>query len=838
MNIAFDAWAFSYGSKERGMGRYTFNLIRQMVFEHQNHQYYFFNTINSYSLAKDLKYPANFHETILDTGRNQFIEKEDGFLSIYGDLLRCFIKDNHIDVFYMTSPFDPKQRVYQHEWFDDVMLCATVYDLIPLLFKEHYLKDPAYRKDYFSKLELLKQCDHLFAISDATKEDVIRELGYAADHITTIYGAADMKLVLADSDQSSSESTMKKFGIRHDYILYVGGEDYRKNVDTLVHGYCALPAKIKHSYQLVIAGKLSEKSNDSLCTYAAERHDKHNLVLTGYISDEEMSCLYRNASLMAFPSKYEGFGMPILEAWQCGLPVLTSNNSSCREIAGDAAVLIDADSAESIKEGFQTILNPEMLREYAARGKERAKLYQWNIVADHLNDGLQLCKKPMNQPGRRKLALLVGSRDDFNLIYQGYLLNAVKHLGNSFDLQIFAEGSAQAVIEKATANKCRSLTEYHKNQFDISLFDVFDRSGLARLSKYIQGSCDIVDLNCASSVKNNIYTLNSHDDDKDEIVLLEGADRSSDLDSLSEHIHRAGGVIVHSEHVKKILLSGNPFQRIRVIPYDDSTCEQTIDADTPAMIQGNVQIASFDQFESRGFLNIVIPAIRELADKGTRFEYHIYEADRRNDDLIAAEVQKYSLSDYIVIHRNDEENSVQNVSEDYIISLRNKWDVQNAVQVAYWLKKGKRVLVNDEGAYHDLPTACCLKVSGSETVSKSELSRNIAGRLYDCIMDRVEQNMITFHAKKYVDDYLINASDAGRIAEAINEFLSADFHPTKLADLCRRVESDSYSDDEKAKIADTIAAILNFKGEYAYQGDFSVVDVMNQIKQELGGNTL
>jgi alpha-1,3-rhamnosyl/mannosyltransferase len=187
-------------------------------------------------------------------------------------------------------------------------------------------------------------------------------------------------------ETSESKNTdLKKFGIQNGYILFVSTLEPRKNVIGLVKGYLLLHDKLKKKYPLVLVGGTGWHMEDDL-NYISELQKKgENIILTGYVSDDERSTLYSKATMLAMPSHYEGFGMPILEAMSYGIPTAVSDIEVFHEVAGDASAYFNKDDPSEIADCLEKLLRDSKLRDsLVAKGKEHLKTYRWEDVAESL----------------------------------------------------------------------------------------------------------------------------------------------------------------------------------------------------------------------------------------------------------------------------------------------------------------------------------------------------------------------------------------------------------------------------------------------------------------------
>ncbi|MBI3921262.1 MAG: glycosyltransferase family 4 protein [Armatimonadetes bacterium] len=216
--------------------------------------------------------------------------------------------------------------------------------------------------------------------SDSAKRDLVRALGIPPDKVAVTPFAAGRIFVPGDR-QRSSERVRERWGISGEYLVTVGFASPRKNLPRLLGAYAQLRKRDGFRAKLVLVGGCDEGRLGALC---AERGLQlgGEVLRTGYVADADLPDLYRAARLFVFPSLYEGFGIPILEAMACETPVVASNTSSMPEVAGEAAVLVDPLSEDSIAGGIARGLEDERLRNsLVLRGLARASQFSWERTA-------------------------------------------------------------------------------------------------------------------------------------------------------------------------------------------------------------------------------------------------------------------------------------------------------------------------------------------------------------------------------------------------------------------------------------------------------------------------
>ncbi len=267
-------------------------------------------------------------------------------------------------------------------------IITTVYDMTYVRFPE--TMDARNLRRISAGMERsAKRSDRIITISEFSKREIIDLLGVPEEKVSVIYSAPSFSEETVDS-----EDTLGKYGITKPYILYVGTIEPRKNLVRLIHAFEMLKRNEKLPYRLVLAGGKGWQ-NEEIYRAAKESPFAEDIIFTGYISNSERNCLYQNAELFVFPSLYEGFGMPPLEAMHWGCPVVTSDAASMPEICGDAAALVNPLDEEDIVKGIMAVLSD---KEYAEslrkKGYEQEKKFTWETSAQQL---ISVCKEVLGE---------------------------------------------------------------------------------------------------------------------------------------------------------------------------------------------------------------------------------------------------------------------------------------------------------------------------------------------------------------------------------------------------------------------------------------------------------
>ena len=261
---------------------------------------------------------------------------------------------------------------------------ATIHDMVPSLY-------PDLTEERFVALHdtLLRSIDierdWVMCISESTKRDFISVTGMAPDRIFVVPLAASPQIFRPEEDEVRLESVLAGYGIAdRRYVLSLCTLEPRKNLARLVTAFSGLTANpALDDVRLVLVGALGWKPESFLERIQAVGLPSDRLVLLGHLPDEDLGALLTGASVFVYPSLYEGFGLPVLEAMQCGAPVGTSNTSSLPEVVGDAAVCIDpTDEAALAQAMTDVLLNSDAAAELRRRGLERAKGFTWRRTVD------------------------------------------------------------------------------------------------------------------------------------------------------------------------------------------------------------------------------------------------------------------------------------------------------------------------------------------------------------------------------------------------------------------------------------------------------------------------
>jgi len=273
------------------------------------------------------------------------------------------------DVFHATNFFVPPTRYARR--------VVTIHDLSFLIVPEY--SSPRIVTPFSRHIErFVAESDAIVACSESTRRDLIERLKVEPGRIHVVPEAADTRFRPCESG-ANRVTLSETYDILEPYILFVGAIEPRKNIETVIESFASISGDVPHT--LVIAGPKAWGYEAVLRTY--ERVGLGDRVrFLDYVPDEHLPALYQGADLFVFLSHYEGFGLPPLEAMQCGCPVLVADNSSMPEVVGDAGLCVSATDRESASEAMRTVLTDADLRSrMSAAGIEQAKGFSWTECA-------------------------------------------------------------------------------------------------------------------------------------------------------------------------------------------------------------------------------------------------------------------------------------------------------------------------------------------------------------------------------------------------------------------------------------------------------------------------
>lgn len=363
MRIGIDATTI-YTSRPTGLGVYSINIINEMARLHDDLVIW---TVNDSLLTVDKSKIRHAMRPLRFLGEELF-----QFRSFWVELLLpSRIRQEKIDVLYSTIPNGLANSPVPH--------VVTVHDLIPLTFPD----DSPRSVQWNFKHRLPKIFDNaakIVAVSEFTKQDVLRHYDIASGKICTVTEGYDRAMFFPTENREILDIYSLK---NKEYLLYVGSSSPRKNLTSLIHAFSIIKDEIRH--KLVLAGPKSPAEIRMFTSLISKEGVEGRVSLINYVPYHHLPALFCGAAVFVYPSRYEGFGLPVLEAMACGVPVVASSTTSIPEVAGDSAMLVDPEDPRAIADACRAILYDESLEEtLSVRGRKQSEKFSWERAASDI----------------------------------------------------------------------------------------------------------------------------------------------------------------------------------------------------------------------------------------------------------------------------------------------------------------------------------------------------------------------------------------------------------------------------------------------------------------------
>ena len=292
--------------------------------------------------------------------------------------LDLYIHRPRPDVFFSPGHYAPR-------WCP-MPLVISIMDLGYLHFPEHFTKPVYYQLKNLTERSI-KDADHILTISEATKRDIIKKYNVSQNRITVTYPG--WKKQKTKNKRQKIKDINKKYRIKGDYILFLGTLKPSKNIEGLLEAYKLLAISDKRLASLVIAGKKGWMY-EQIFKKVKELGLEKKVIFTGFVPEEDISSLIKEAKVFVMPSFWEGFGIPAVEAMAMGTPVVAGNAGSLPEVIGGAGILIDPHDARDIAKGIKEVLEDKSLyNRLRKNGIERAKEFSWQKCAQKTLETLE-----------------------------------------------------------------------------------------------------------------------------------------------------------------------------------------------------------------------------------------------------------------------------------------------------------------------------------------------------------------------------------------------------------------------------------------------------------------
>jgi glycosyltransferase involved in cell wall biosynthesis len=381
------------GSRNRGIGRYTFSFVQGVLRQRDDHEIVLVlngaypDAVAALREAFGPSLPFDNIVVWTPPGPLSYFSPDNTWRRRSAELLReAFLASLRPDFIIVTSLFEglnDDAATSVGKFSSTLPTAVILFDLIPLIQRETYLVNPVVEGWYESKLDSLRRANLLLAISDSSRREAVDYLGVESGSCVNISTAADSHFVPLAVSAADQQALRARYGLSGRYVMYTGGIDHRKNIEGLVRAFSLLPAALRSDLQLAIVCSVQEHNRIELARLAEDAGLPGDaLVLTGFVPEDDLVRLYNLCTLFVFPSWHEGFGLPALEAMSCGRAVIAANTSSLPEVIGRDEALFDPRNPHAIAAKMAQVLTDDGFRQSLEQhGLQQARRFSWDLSA-------------------------------------------------------------------------------------------------------------------------------------------------------------------------------------------------------------------------------------------------------------------------------------------------------------------------------------------------------------------------------------------------------------------------------------------------------------------------
>lgn len=627
---------------------------------------------------------------------------------------------------------------------------VILYDLIPYIFRDHYLDpNPTIKSWYLNRLSSLQNFDLLLTISEATRQDAIKFLNLPQENVVNILGASSSNFRKIDIPPNKKFELLTRLDINRPFLFYLGGNDFRKNMSGALKAYALLPHDLINQHQLVV----NDVGDETIFRKQARNLGlkDEDIIITGRISEDDLIMLYNLCKIFVFPSLYEGFGLPVLEAMCCGAPVLASNNSSLPEVVGRTDALFNANDPNSIATTINLALtNLDFRNELSIYGLENSKKFSWENSAKRAWQAIEdkhkhaqhrrIFTANKNKTTRPRIAFLSPLPPQQSGISE-YSAQLLPYLGKFFEIDLYIEpGSLQITDSNLRLFPTYPSTELllNRDQYATAVYHHGNSPFHAHMVSLEQKFPGVVVLHdfFISHLMQNIH--------KPENEFLEELDYSHGLKSLIDYqlkkskivwdwpinwrvLRYARELIVHSTYHQQLLNKyyRNSWQPRLNIINQFRNVEPEVDISSREKIRSKLGINK-DDFVFCSFGIVSEQKMNDRIVEALSFIKHPYYQkcqlifvgdcpDKVYLQNLNTKIQKFGLQDRVRItgYVKPEEYKSYLVSADAAIQLRQNSRGETSRAILDCMANGVPVIINAHGTNNDYCSDEVVKISNS-----------------------------------------------------------------------------------------------------------------------------
>lgn len=813
MRIIIDLQACqSTGSRHRGIGRYSLALAKAMVRNAGQHEIWlllsnlFPDTIQPLRDTFAGMVPQERIVTWGAPGPVAELVPQNYWRSRAAELLReQALATLRPDFVHVTSLFEGSG--------DDAVssvaisgehlpTAVTLYDLIPLMYDKQYLNDPAQRAWYYRKLASLKRADLLLAISDSSRQEGMDLLQLSPDRVVSISSAVDEHFQLRSCSDEAMQALRQRYGLTRDMVMYTGGIDIRKNIDGLIQAYAGLPLAVRQQHQLAIVCSVQKADRERIAALVTQLElAEDEIILTGFVPDEDLPLLYQDCKLFVFPSWHEGFGLPALEAMCCGAPVIAANTSSLPEVLECPDALFDPRDTRAITaKMLQVLEQPEFAAYLREHGLKQCKKFSWDASAKKALHAIEVSHAHLQQVAAAKVHVCLPSVKP-RLAYisplppvasgiANYSADLLPELADYYDITLIAEQSlidapwltanfaihdSQWFIEHA-ASFDRVVYHFGNSAVHAYMYPLFaSYPGIVVLHDYFL-SDSLANLEMSSSRPGiwaqHMYLSHGY------AALLERRNAPDYTAVMGKYpcssgiLERAEGVIVHSAYAQelaRIWIKGWPacqWQQVPLLRRIPAASDRHLARNKLGLDEHDFVLCSFGMLGPTKLNHALLDTWLE-SSLGKNERCHLVFVGKNDPGEYGAQLQERIANCErvrITGFTTAEEFALYMQAADGAVQLRTLSRGETSAAVLECMAYGLPVILNRNGAMAELPENAVQAMPDNFT--QAELLLSIS-QLHD---DTALRKALGQRARQFVQEHHAPALAARMYAEAIEEF--------------------------------------------------------------------
>ena len=486
MRIGIDYRMLSAGlnTVNRGMGRYTQQQLREVLKLDSQNEYVLFcrHDADASLILPEIRSAPNASVAYIDVS-SEWVHSAPNKCeqtTYYTEAYQNWIDKQHVDLYHATTPFLWTDLIMHR--FDVCPMVATFYDLIPLIYPDRYLpRNTEISELYTRALRFIMDSERFVAISKSARQDAINYLGFPDAQIDIAYPIADpcFEVLPTVTVQQRLRQLRQRVHIPAQFAMTVTYPHHSKNVETLLAAYGHMSPKMRRQLPLVLTYVLSGNDREHMLRLTEKYGVTEHVILTDFVTEDELVALYNAATIVIHPSRYEGFGLPVAEAMRCGAPVITTTSSSLPEVGGDAAILIDPDDSQGLADAITELLaHPAQREVMAQRGLEHAKKFNPTQLGQNT---LDCYRKTLEQsriqavPERTRIAFWTPLPPQKSGIAD-YSADLLEPLSQAYDIEVFIDKGClptQNLLNRYTIQHYQAFERRHRQKpFDTIIYQI------------------------------------------------------------------------------------------------------------------------------------------------------------------------------------------------------------------------------------------------------------------------------------------------------------------------------------------------------------------------------